>query len=120
MSRWKATERKVAAILGGERVPVSGRQRGSAPDVSHSWLSIEVKDRKKLPEWILDAMSQAVASQKPGQLPIVVLHQAGMEHSNNLVVVRLGDWQEFFGMEQADPNQEYPEHGRTHDPRTES
>jgi len=38
MSRatWKRTERSIAGIIGGERVPVSGRQRGDQPDVRHA------------------------------------------------------------------------------------
>jgi len=43
--RWKATERRIAALLGGRRVPVSGRGRGNAPDIAHPWLALEVKDR---------------------------------------------------------------------------
>ncbi len=35
-TRWKATERRVATVLGGKRVPVSGRGRGDAPDVGHT------------------------------------------------------------------------------------
>ncbi len=46
---WKRFERRVAAIVDGERVPVSGRQRGYAPDIEHNWLSIECKYRKSLP-----------------------------------------------------------------------
>ena len=51
--RWKQTERKVAALLGGQRVPVSGRGRGDAPDIDHTWLAVEVKDRASLPAWLL-------------------------------------------------------------------
>ncbi len=29
---WERTERRIAALLGGTRVPVTGRQRGNAPD----------------------------------------------------------------------------------------
>ena len=36
-TRWKATERRIAALLGGRRVPVSGRGRGDQPDVAHPW-----------------------------------------------------------------------------------
>jgi hypothetical protein len=61
MTDWKRTERKVAALLGGVRVPVSGRARGDAPDVAHARLSIEVKSRKELPAWLMDAMVQAEA-----------------------------------------------------------
>ena len=46
MKDWKACERKVAALLGGKRVPVSGRARGHSPDIEHERLSIEVKSRK--------------------------------------------------------------------------
>ncbi len=40
MSRaiWQRTERSIAGIIGGERMPVSGRQRGDQPDVRHDWL----------------------------------------------------------------------------------
>jgi len=74
MKDWKACERKVAALLGGTRIPVSGRGRGYLPDIHHERLSIEVKSRRKLPAWIEDAMKQAEASAKHGQLPVTVLH----------------------------------------------
>jgi hypothetical protein len=45
---WKACERKIAEILGGVRVPVTGRQRGATPDVEHPSLSIEVKFPQEL------------------------------------------------------------------------
>ena len=67
MKDWKACERRVAELLGGRRVPVSGRQRGDTPDVLHEWLSIEVKFRRRLPAWIEVAMKQAEASAKEGQ-----------------------------------------------------
>jgi hypothetical protein len=56
MKDWKACERRVAALLGGRRVLVSGRTRGDRPDVEHPTLSIECKSRKKLPAWMEDAM----------------------------------------------------------------
>ena len=96
-SRWKATERKVAALLGGARVPVSGRARGDQPDVRHPWLSIEIKDRKELPAWLLDALAQAEAAATPDQLPLAVLHEAGRRHDRALVVLRLADFIEWFG-----------------------
>ena len=46
MKDWKACERKVAALLGGTRIPVSGRGCGHSPDIEHERLSIEVKSRK--------------------------------------------------------------------------
>ena len=78
-------------------MPVTGRQRGSAPDIEHRLYSIEVKHRKKLPEWLADAMRQAVASMKPDQLPIVVLHQHRQEIGDSYVVVKLKDFSDYFG-----------------------
>ncbi len=93
MTTWKAVERAIAEILGGERVPITGRQRGSAPDVAHPWLGIEVKHRKSLPAWLHDAMAQAEACSDGGEkLPVVVLHEKGRRHDNDFVVVKLRDF----------------------------
>jgi hypothetical protein len=92
MKDWKACGRRVAELLGGRRVPVSGRTRGDCPDVEHPTLSIECKSRKKLPAWIEDAMNQAEASVKDGQLPVVVLHQDRAPYAQSLVVLRLEDF----------------------------
>jgi hypothetical protein len=86
---WKACERRIAELLGGRRVPVSGRTRGYCPDVEHPTLSIECKSRKKLPAWIEDAMRQAEASAKGGRLPVVVLHEDRTPYAESLVVMRL-------------------------------
>jgi hypothetical protein len=94
---FKATERATARLLGGVRVPVTGRQRGSAPDVEHPWLSVECKHRKSLPAWILDAMAQARAAAREDQLPVAILHEAGRRHADSLVLVRLADFVEWFG-----------------------
>lgn len=89
--RWKSTERKVAAYLGGTRVPVTGRQRGSAPDIEHPFFSVEVKDRDSLPDWLFDAMAQAEASKQDDQKPLVVLHQKGQAIADCLTIMRLED-----------------------------
>jgi hypothetical protein len=89
---WKACERKVAALLGGIRVPVSGRGRGYSPDIAHERFSIEVKSRRKLPDWLEDAMRQAETSAKHGQLPVAVLHQDGRRYRDSFVVCRLKDF----------------------------
>ena len=89
MKAWKVCERRVAELLGGKRVPVSGQTRGDHPHVEHTTLSIECKSRKTLPAWIEDAMKQAEASAKDGQLPVVVLHQDRAPYSESLVVLRL-------------------------------
>lgn len=94
---WKRAEREIARRIGGERVPITGRARGSAPDIRHEWLSIECKQRRRLPEWILDAMSQAKASRRGDQLPVAILHESGRPYSSALVVLELSDFVEYFG-----------------------
>ena len=88
---WKATERRIAATLGGTRVPVSGRGRGDVPDVAHARFSIECKHRRTLPGWLLEAMAQAEAASARGRVPLVVLHRAGDRHGDALAVLRLRD-----------------------------
>lgn len=101
---WKASELAIARLLGGERVPVNGRVRGSAPDVLHAWLAIEVKSWRNLPARILEAMDQAEKSaawslKRTGKdkLPIAVIHHDHHDHRNDLVVMRLREFMEHFG-----------------------
>jgi hypothetical protein len=107
---WKACERRVAAILGGRRVPVSGRQRGYAPDIEHPSLAIEVKSRAAYPAWLEDAMRQAEASARysdnPERIPVAVLHRGGERYADDLVVVRLSHFARNFT-----ENREYTEAG---------
>ncbi len=91
---WKASERAIARRLGGRRVGNSGRD---TEDVSHAWLSIEVKTRRSLPAWLLGAMAQARRNSPPTRLPMVVLHKVGQRHDGDLVVVTLADFQDWFG-----------------------
>ncbi len=58
-STWKRTERDIAGIIGGERVPITGRTRGDTPDVWHDRLAVEVKHRQSIPGWLTTALTQA-------------------------------------------------------------
>lgn len=96
-SNWKEIERRVAAKLGGERVPITGRIRGSAPDVEHGWLSIEVKHRRSLPDWLHDAMDQAVKSKRtPEHMPLVILHEHRQKIDDAYCVIKLADLVDYF------------------------
>ena len=95
-SSWKRDERKLAERLGGERVPVNGR--GETSDIDHPWLAIECKRRKQVPDWLMSAMTQARAGNRDGtKLPVVLIHQAGRHYDNAMVVMRLADFEEWFG-----------------------
>ena len=58
---------------------------------------MEVKHRKWIPKWILDAMSQSVGAARDGQTPLVIVHGLNTRHDNDLVIVRLRDWEELYG-----------------------
>lgn len=102
---WKASELAIARLLGGERVPVNGRVRGSAPDILHPWLAIEVKSWKAgLPKTVVDAHDQAEksaqwswAKDQQAKLPIAVIHHDHHDHKADFVVLRLEDFLVWFG-----------------------
>lgn len=103
-SRWKQFERSVAAYLGGERIPVTGRTRGWAPDVRHPWMAIEVKTRLHLPIFLDGAMDQArkaaawfVKRGEGERLPVVIIQAKGSPIGKALIVMELGDFVERFG-----------------------
>lgn len=100
-STWKAIERQWALWLGGVRVPVNGRQRGSAPDVEHPLYAIEVKAGKVMSERLREGMAQAVASSiGTGKIPLLcVSHSVQGRPTEHYVVQRLSDWQAWNGGE---------------------
>lgn len=74
---WKRAEREIAALLGGVRVPITGRIRGSAPDIEHPEFSLEIKRRESLPAWLFeDAFEQADMSNDGTKTPIVIVEWA--------------------------------------------
>lgn len=97
MTTWKACERDLAKRLGGQRL--SNHALGQrVPDVETSAWSVEVKHRAKpLPAWLTGALDQARANATPGKLPLVVWHEKGRRHDNDVVCVRLRDWEEWYG-----------------------
>ncbi len=96
MKDWKQAERRIAKLLGGRRIPITGRQRGDVPDIEHDALSIEVKSRKALPAWLLGSLNQAQAASKNGKVPVVVLHQDRAPYAESLVVLRLEDFTSYL------------------------
>jgi len=90
---WKQTERVIARRLNATRQGATGR---TGADVVNDWLAVEVKHRRRLPQWLKDALAQA-RSGAGDRLPIVVLHEAGQRHSDDLVVLRLADFEDWFG-----------------------
>jgi hypothetical protein len=42
-------------------------------------------------------MAQAIAAQRDGQMPVVILHESGAQHADDLVLMRLSDFEEWNG-----------------------
>ncbi len=94
---WKKFERWVGEFLtdlgdSSARVPITGRTRGSAPDVTSDQLSIECKYKKAIPNWIKDAMAQAVASARDGKTPVVFIKEKGASLDETLIIFRAKDF----------------------------
>jgi hypothetical protein len=88
-SSWKRAERAIAAILGGKRIPVTGRK---GPDIAHPQLSVEVKSRTDLPQYLWEWLAQAADGAEESKVPVVVLHRSGRVHAqDDLVVMRIGE-----------------------------
>jgi len=90
---WKQVERAVAERLNGKRQGATGR---TGPDVIGSWFVAEIKHRKRLPVWLRGALAQANGG-AGDRLPLVILHEAGQRHDNDLVMMRLADFENWFG-----------------------
>jgi hypothetical protein len=91
---WKQHEREMAKRLGGKRAGPTGKV-GS--DVLHDSFAVECKERKKKVAWLEDMLLQTKKAARPGQLPIVVLHWLNARHNNDIVMLRLSDFEEWFG-----------------------
>ena len=87
-------EAAIAKRFNSERVGLTGK---ATIDVDAGWLAIECKERESLPAWIKVALGKANAKANDGQLAIVILHELGERHDNDLVVLRLKDFEERFG-----------------------
>jgi hypothetical protein len=95
---WKASERRMASLLGGERVPVTGRGRGSAPDIDGvTWagrrLSIEHKyGQRILSARIGTAIEQArAACRGDTDVALVTIEETGLSRTNvRMVLVDAG------------------------------
>jgi hypothetical protein len=89
--RWKREERRVARLLGGQRIPRLGRP---SPDVVTPWLSVEQKDRLRVPNWLYDGLARARSQAKRGQLGVLTI--TSKKTRQGLVVLDLLDFRDWF------------------------
>jgi hypothetical protein len=76
---------------------VTGRTRGSAPDIKHPWYALEIKHGKQIPALLIKAMAQAVASVRGDQIPMVVFHPHGADYDDSFVIVKISDLEKLRG-----------------------
>ena len=95
MTNFKDHERRTAAQLGGTRNIDS--KGAHAVDVVHPAFAPECKTRRSLPAWLTHGMAQARRAATPSQLPIVVVHPHGGRYADDLVVIRMSDFRDWFG-----------------------
>ena len=88
--RGRRCEADIAARLSGRRMGIMG-----AHDVEAGPFAVEVKSRAVFAG--SSFMDQAVRNCPKGKTPLVVLHVTGKRHSEDLVMMRLNDWREWFG-----------------------
>jgi len=86
----KRCEKALASRLGGRRVGLMGKD-----DIDCGPFSIEVKSRKKFAGEAF--LEQAERNAQPGKTPIAIVHIFGKQHSNDIVMIRLRDWEAWHG-----------------------
>jgi hypothetical protein len=89
-SRGKCAERAVAKKLGGKR---TGTMGGEDIHVDGPY-SIEVKSRQK---FVATGWMDQCVRNAHGKTPIVVVHVLGRNHDNDLVIMRMGDYVDWYG-----------------------
>jgi hypothetical protein len=90
-SRWKRQEREIAAALGTRRLPNTG---ASQADVRCPGWALQIKTRKDLPAWLIEAVDQAQRDAGDDERAAVVLsHVSQGKKARRLVVLSFDDWQ---------------------------
>jgi hypothetical protein len=110
-STWKNWERRVAARLGGRRIPVSGIDRHGA-DVESNVFCYQVKLRQGMPAYLLDWLAGICATATcRGKVGVVIWKTPGRGRPDDdaVVVLRLRDWTALHGTPMSEsPNPESP------------
>jgi|GEM_PF-1584194 len=88
----RSIQSKIAKRLGGKSV---GTIEGQDVAFYDKPWSIEVKHRKK---FVGNAfMAQAIKNAPKDKTPIVIVHELNQRFNNSLVMIRLKDWELWYG-----------------------
>ena len=98
---WKRFERTVAERVGGRRVPCTGVDRAAA-DVIAPAFSYQCKLRKNVPDYLTRWLAGITATAaQSGTTGVVVWRAPGTLNDDALVILKLSDWVDWHGNEQA-------------------
>ena len=82
--RWKRTERKTCEYYECDH---TGLKRGkSVPDGKNDFMILEVKDREKLPKWLLEAWYKLLDRNTTAFIPVLHIHKKGWTTHESLAI----------------------------------
>jgi hypothetical protein len=85
-ARGKAHEKKIAELLGGQRLGLMGGQ-----DVEAGAFSVECKSLSNMPGYLRNFYAQA-ERHAHGRIPIVAIHEKNHAYEKDFVLIRLDVW----------------------------
>ena len=88
----KRNERALAKRIGGEGEGIFGGE-----DIRQGMFSIEAKSRKRYS--IKKHLDQAIRNCPENKIPLLILHEHAKHRDNDMVVLRLKDWEDLHGRE---------------------
>ncbi len=92
-ARGKRNEKAVAKLLGGERLGILGKE-----DVRIlGKYYVECKSRDEYPKWFSNMWNQTVKNALPNGIPILQLHITGSQHTQDLIVMTVLEFQKLIG-----------------------
>lgn len=90
-TQWKAYERRIARLLGTERIPVTGARNGA--DAETPLLALQFKKRATVPAYLAHWLDGIRAAATPrGKVGVVVMQLPRRADLDSLVVLSLRDW----------------------------
>jgi len=89
---WRRAEEKIAKMFGGKRIKHDGVE---GADVDSDWATVQVKYRKKLPEWIVNAVRNAQDYSTADKLPCAALVEANT--GKTLIIIDAANFDLWFG-----------------------
>lgn len=88
---WKQIQRKQNRYLGGDG-QTAFRGAEGVDSYPRPYIAHEAKHRKRRPNWLWEAIEQAMEGKTDGQVPIVMWHFYGYDMHDDIVTIRAEDF----------------------------